>query len=96
MPPEYRNKKMVVICNDCLKKSVVPFHIIGGKCKGCRSYNTARVEKKEIEIKLIMEQEAKEKEKEKEEAKEEEAKEEEAKEEEVKDGSNSDDDWEDA
>jgi predicted ATP-dependent serine protease len=44
MPPEYANKKMVVLCNDCGVKSCVPFHIVGGKCKGCRSYNTTRIE----------------------------------------------------
>ena len=44
MPEEYRDKKMIVMCNDCLKKSRVPFHIVGGKCSSCRSYNTARVD----------------------------------------------------
>jgi hypothetical protein len=46
MPPEFINKKMVVLCNDCGTKSCVPFHIVGGKCKGggCRSYNTSRIE----------------------------------------------------
>lgn len=34
---------MTVQCNDCLKKCNVPFHIMGGKCKSCRSYNTTRV-----------------------------------------------------
>jgi predicted ATP-dependent serine protease len=32
---------MVVVCNDCSAKSEVPYHIYGGKCKQCRSYNTA-------------------------------------------------------
>ena len=44
MPDEYKDKKMVVLCNDCLSKSTVPFHILGGKCKECRSYNTTRTE----------------------------------------------------
>ena len=44
MPLEYRSKLMTVLCNDCLKKSDVPFHIQGGKCKECRSYNTTRVD----------------------------------------------------
>jgi RING finger and CHY zinc finger domain-containing protein 1 len=30
MPEEYRDKKMTILCNDCLNKSVVPFHILGG------------------------------------------------------------------
>ena len=42
MPEEYKNTKMLVMCNDCLLKSRVPFHIIGGKCKKCKSYNTTR------------------------------------------------------
>lgn len=44
MPEEYKDKKMLVLCNDCLTKSEVPFHIIGGKCSNCRSYNTTRCE----------------------------------------------------
>ena len=44
MPEEYRSKILTVQCNECLAKSNVPFHIYGGKCKRCRSYNTTRVE----------------------------------------------------
>lgn len=43
MPEEYKDQKMNVLCNDCNKKSEVPFHIVGGKCEHCRSYNTSRV-----------------------------------------------------
>lgn len=43
MPAEYRDKLMTVQCNDCLQKCNVPFHIVGGKCKSCRSYNTTRI-----------------------------------------------------
>ena len=43
MPSEYQNKLMTVQCNDCLAKSNVPFHIVGGKCSQCGSYNTSRV-----------------------------------------------------
>jgi RING finger and CHY zinc finger domain-containing protein 1 len=43
MPQEYRDKKMAVQCNDCLKRSVVLFHIMGGKCSECKSYNTTRI-----------------------------------------------------
>ena len=32
------------MCNDCLELSEVPFHILGGKCDDCRSYNTTRVD----------------------------------------------------
>mmetsp|Transcript_13937 Transcript_13937/g.21729 ORF Transcript_13937/g.21729 Transcript_13937/m.21729 type:complete len:85 (+) Transcript_13937:923-1177(+) len=78
MPAEYQDTKMVVQCNDCQKKSIVPFHIVGGKCSGCRSYNTARIENEQQEMKLIKEQEAKvESEKKKEAEKDEEANEEE-------------------
>ena len=43
MPPEFSDKFMSVMCNDCLKKQQVPFHIVGGKCKACNSYNTTRI-----------------------------------------------------
>ena len=43
MPAEYRNKLMTVACNDCLAKSQVPFHIVGGKCRECGTYNTTRL-----------------------------------------------------
>jgi ribosomal protein S27E len=33
MPPEYQNKMMRIQCNDCLHQCLVPFHIVGGKCK---------------------------------------------------------------
>ena len=42
MPEEYRDAKVNVFCNDCEKISPVPFHILGGKCGYCRSYNTMR------------------------------------------------------
>ena len=32
MPTEYQNKVMTILCNDCLKKSNVPFHVVGAKC----------------------------------------------------------------
>lgn len=44
MPLEYRDTKMVVMCNDCHTKSKVKFHIVGGKCKKCKSYNTTRID----------------------------------------------------
>jgi|688.fasta_scaffold2739043_1 ribosomal protein S27E len=42
MPFDYRNTYMSVLCNDCLEKSIVKFHIMGGKCQNCRSYNTTQ------------------------------------------------------
>ena len=49
MPPEYKDKQQIILCNDCLKKSKVAWHILGGKCKKCRSYNTTRVEDAKVE-----------------------------------------------
>ena len=43
MPPEYQNKLMRILCNDCLIKSNVKYHSFGGKCMNCRSYNTTRI-----------------------------------------------------
>ncbi|XP_043193803.1 RING finger and CHY zinc finger domain-containing protein 1-like isoform X2 [Amphibalanus amphitrite] len=42
MPERYQNCYAKILCNDCQTKSVAPFHIIGLKCGGCGSYNTAR------------------------------------------------------
>ena len=44
MPLEYKDTKMIVMCNDCLEKSKVPFHVLGGKCRKCKSYNTTRTD----------------------------------------------------
>mmetsp|Transcript_88057 Transcript_88057/g.121455 ORF Transcript_88057/g.121455 Transcript_88057/m.121455 type:complete len:86 (-) Transcript_88057:44-301(-) len=43
MPQEYANVTMQIQCNDCQAKSTVKFHIMGGKCDQCRSYNTSRL-----------------------------------------------------
>ena len=32
MPEDYKNTKMMILCNDCLAKSKIPFHILPGKC----------------------------------------------------------------
>ena len=50
MPLEYRDTKMIVMCNDCHTKSKVKFHIVGGKCKKCRSYNTTRIDDDKTEF----------------------------------------------
>ena len=42
MPVEYKDNRMAVLCNECLTVSSVPFHIVGGKCSKCGSYNTTR------------------------------------------------------
>jgi RING finger/CHY zinc finger protein 1 len=71
MPDEYKNKYVNIMCNDCLKKSMVKFHIVGHKCKYCRSYNT------QVGVGGIVEMEQEEVDAEEEEEKEEEKKEEE-------------------
>jgi hypothetical protein len=43
MPEEYKNHYMTVLCNDCLHKSEVKFHVMGGKCEECKSYNTTQL-----------------------------------------------------
>eukprot|EP00755_Sulcionema_specki_P023277 Sspe_Gene.14223::Locus_4911_Transcript_1_1_Confidence_1.000_Length_2096::g.14223::m.14223/K10144/RCHY1, PIRH2; RING finger and CHY zinc finger domain-containing protein 1 len=43
MPPEYRDKTQEILCNDCLKKNVVPLHFIAMKCPDCNSYNTSAI-----------------------------------------------------
>lgn len=43
MPPEFRDTKAVVLCNDCSGKSTVPYHWLGLKCAICSSYNTVEL-----------------------------------------------------
>ncbi|GMH35139.1 hypothetical protein BSKO_03007 [Bryopsis sp. KO-2023] len=40
MPPELRHLKQQIICNDCCKKSHVPYHYVYHSCGHCHSYNT--------------------------------------------------------
>lgn len=44
MPPEFRDTKAVVLCNDCSGRSTVPYHWLGLKCSICRSYNTVELQ----------------------------------------------------
>lgn len=44
MPEEFKDLEMSIMCNDCLKKSNVKFHIMPGKCSECNSYNTTRID----------------------------------------------------
>lgn len=57
MPVEYRDTKMIILCNDCLTKSCVKFHVIGGKCKKCKSYNTSRLEDSDDSINTLLAEE---------------------------------------
>ncbi|CCU77262.1 CHY and RING finger domain protein [Blumeria hordei DH14] len=43
MPPQFRDTKALVSCNDCYAKSVVIYHWLGLKCAICDSYNTAQL-----------------------------------------------------
>ena len=52
MPEEYKDTMMMVMCNDCHKYSKVKFHILGGKCDSCKSYNTTRTTDEEGAKKL--------------------------------------------
>jgi len=40
MPEEFAQSKTFILCNDCEKKSEVPFHFLGHKCLFCGVYNT--------------------------------------------------------
>ncbi|XP_029573442.1 RING finger and CHY zinc finger domain-containing protein 1 isoform X2 [Salmo trutta] len=42
MPTEYQDAIVKIICNDCQTHCTVPFHVLGMKCSGCGSYNTAQ------------------------------------------------------
>jgi hypothetical protein len=43
MPPQFRDTKAMVSCNDCYAKSAVKYHWLGLKCAICGSYNTAQL-----------------------------------------------------
>jgi len=44
MPPEYRDARAVISCNDCSAKSQTPYHWLGLKCAVCNSYNTTQLQ----------------------------------------------------
>ncbi|PIA40232.1 hypothetical protein AQUCO_02500140v1 [Aquilegia coerulea] len=39
-PDEYYGQTQVILCNDCEKRGVAPFHWLYHKCSSCASYNT--------------------------------------------------------
>eukprot|EP00050_Salpingoeca_kvevrii_P018698 m.77365 g.77365 ORF g.77365 m.77365 type:complete len:534 (+) comp8135_c0_seq1:423-2024(+) len=43
MPPPLRNSFVGILCNDCHRKSVQQYHILGHKCPNCSSYNTVQI-----------------------------------------------------
>lgn len=44
MPPEFRDTKAIVLCNDCCAKSTTMYHWLGLKCVICLSYNTVELQ----------------------------------------------------
>ncbi|RFU73302.1 chy zinc finger containing [Trichoderma arundinaceum] len=44
MPPEFRDTKAKILCNDCSARSTVAYHWLGLKCSICRSYNTVELQ----------------------------------------------------
>ncbi|TDZ25337.1 putative RING finger protein [Colletotrichum orbiculare MAFF 240422] len=44
MPPEFRDTRATVLCNDCSGRSSVPYHWLGLKCAICTSYNTVELQ----------------------------------------------------
>ncbi|XP_027023931.1 RING finger and CHY zinc finger domain-containing protein 1 [Tachysurus fulvidraco] len=42
MPPELKNRKVKILCNDCQHRCTVDYHVLGMKCNGCGSYNTSQ------------------------------------------------------
>ncbi|KAI5955106.1 hypothetical protein KGF54_001667 [Candida jiufengensis] len=43
MPDPYDQWKCIISCNDCKGKSNVAYHVLGLKCKYCKSYNTNKL-----------------------------------------------------
>lgn len=43
LPSPYNYWRCVVSCNDCKGKSNVSYHVLGLKCKYCKSYNTNQI-----------------------------------------------------
>jgi hypothetical protein len=43
MPPEFAGYKSEILCNDCERRGIVPFHFIYHKCTHCASYNTKTI-----------------------------------------------------
>ncbi|KAG6010991.1 hypothetical protein E4U21_000018 [Claviceps maximensis] len=44
MPPEFRDTRVTVLCNDCSGKCDVLYHWLGLKCSICQSYNTVELQ----------------------------------------------------
>ncbi|KAK1239463.1 hypothetical protein MKX07_008951 [Trichoderma sp. CBMAI-0711] len=44
MPPDFRDTKAKILCNDCSARSTVAYHWLGLQCSICRSYNTVELQ----------------------------------------------------
>ena len=42
-PRSIFEKKIKILCNDCLNKSETIYHHVGHKCINCGSYNTVKI-----------------------------------------------------
>ena len=44
LPAELKDKKVDILCNECLTKTKdAPFHFFGIKCQNCGTYNTKMI-----------------------------------------------------
>eukprot|EP00756_Hemistasia_phaeocysticola_P010452 Hpha_TRINITY_DN15018_c11_g9::TRINITY_DN15018_c11_g9_i1::g.124834::m.124834/K10144/RCHY1, PIRH2; RING finger and CHY zinc finger domain-containing protein 1 len=48
MPPEFRESKAAILCNDCVVKRVVPLHWVAMQCPQCGGYNTTQMQTREL------------------------------------------------
>ncbi|CAA6654228.1 unnamed protein product [Spirodela intermedia] len=43
VPDDYHNRKVWIACNDCDDTTELAFHVVGMKCRHCRSHNTRTI-----------------------------------------------------
>ena len=44
IPPDFKDKRLILLCNDCEKKSDIKFSFEFLKCAECGGYNTSEVD----------------------------------------------------
>ena len=49
MPKDFKDVKAQIICNECCQESSIPYHVAGGKCPTCGSYNTTKTKNNEYD-----------------------------------------------
>lgn len=47
LPDEFEGRRLEVLCHDCDRRSVTPFHFTYYKCQLCRGYNTRVIKERE-------------------------------------------------